>query len=166
MPARLIVLSGASSSAKTSVAAALQAQLSTRQRPVLHVEADRLLPRLPGDFGEGFNPHLLDALCGATTAFAAAGFDVIADGILPYREPEALSRALEQLRRFPVTLVGLRCAPEVLTEGARERLDRDPGFAATQESDIHLGMRYDIDVDTSVDSVETIADSIAKQLDW
>ncbi len=58
----IILLSGTSSSGKTTIARALAKRLSTESRPFLSVEADKYLPHLPDDwshatFGSSLSEH-------------------------------------------------------------------------------------------------------------
>lgn len=164
-PVWVIVLSGASCSGKTTLARALTRRLSTPRRPFLNVEADRLLPHLP--LSELRAPQvsaMSRALHRATAAFAAEGFDLIVDGVLPYGRPDDVADALEVFGRFRVCRVGVRCDVSVLEERERMRPDRERGWARRQAGDLHLGQQYDVMVDTSLTAPEVCAEEIALRL--
>ena len=85
----IILLNGTSCSGKTTLSGALQRRLSLPRRPFLHIEADRFLPHLPDDVGDGsLAVPMHRALHRAIASFAGQGFDLIVDGVLPYGHPD------------------------------------------------------------------------------
>ena len=165
--ARVLVLSGPSSAGKTSLARALQRTLWTQGRLVLHVEADRLVPGLPVvDHDDPRLAGLLDALTGATLAFADHGYDLIVDGLLPYGDQASLERVLGRLARHDVRYVGVRCALDELAQRESTRPDqRQPGWAVTQATDLHDGQRYDVEIDTTSGQPEMLAAELIDRLE-
>jgi chloramphenicol 3-O phosphotransferase len=163
--ARVILLTGPSCSGKTSLARAMQSQLAL---PVLHIEADRVFPRLPEAHpqwdAEARHHDVVLAFHRSIAVWAASGFDLIADGCLPYGMPALRSECLRVLGSFGMLLVGVRCAPAVLAERARARADRSAGWAVRQSRDVHDGLRLDAEVDTSSGTPEDCARRVICQL--
>lgn len=161
-----VVLSGPTSSGKTSVAVALQQRLSTPTRPFLHLEADRAYPHVP----DAFDSSALGLQAGhafhqSIAAYLDCGFDVIVDGALPYGDEPGLQDALSIYRQFRLCLVGVRCEVPELERRERARGDRVQGWARQQAADLHDGMTYDVEVDTTATSPDECAVIIARHLD-
>jgi chloramphenicol 3-O phosphotransferase len=161
----LIVLSGSSSSGKTSLARAIQ-ELS--ERPLLRIEADLFLSPLPKSksalLDAGFRERALSAMHEAIAAFGRAGFDVIVDGSLPV-ESHLRERCLAILRAAaPTCLVRVGCSTEVLRRREALRPDREIGWAEHSTPSIDEGMIYDIEVDTSECSPSEVAATLLSRL--
>lgn len=147
----IVVLNGASSSGKTSLARELQATLS---RPFLHMQLDAFREMEPNGYFSELSPELralrVAALCRAMTAAAAEyahhGQNVLLDHVLP---AEAWTYLAEDLAGLNVLLVGVRCSAEVLDARERSRSDRPFGLAASQAGQVHRGRVYDFEVDTT-----------------
>jgi len=58
----------------------------------------------------------------------------------------------------------VRCDPDVLEAREKERPDRNQGWALKQQSDLHDGQQYDIEIDTSIASADRNAELIAGYL--
>jgi chloramphenicol 3-O phosphotransferase len=163
--ASVIVLTGPSCAGKTSLARALQSGLPF---PAVHLEADRMFPALPDAHprwdAEAQHEAAVLALHHSIAAWAAGGFDLIADGSLPYGRPGLRSACLRVLVQFGLLLVGVRCAPAVLAERERARPDRQPGWAVRQSQDIHDGLHLDAEVDTSSAMAGDCARHVISQL--
>lgn len=163
----IILLSGVSGAGKTTLAAQLQRLLSHPDRPFLHIEADRLLPHLTPDWPSR-NPaqiaRLSRAMRDACLAFAANGFDLIVDGVLPYGDPAQVVETLEAFRMFRLCYVGVHCDLQALDEREKRRPDRDRGWARHQYRDLHANQRYDIEVDTTSKPAEESARAIARYI--
>lgn len=147
----VIVLSGPSCSGKTTVASALKEMLSTPRRPYLHIEADRFMPHLPAVWvtHDAKQEVMTRVLCRAAASFADHGFDLILDGILPYGRPRELTDALALFGRYQLCYVGVHCVADVLAARERRRSDRVPGWAAIQNEDLHEGIAYNVEIDTT-----------------
>ena len=178
---RVIVLNGASSSGKSTLAKALQARLDG---PWLGVGIDTVVFALPKAYldlplwGEVFRyvpaepgsaapfrietgelgVRLVRGLHRMVAALASEGHDVIVDHVL--LEPGWLPDLLDGLAGHDVVVVGVRCPVDVLVERERGRRDRTIGQAAAQHDVIHRG-GYDVEVDTSVLSPDEAAEVIA-----
>lgn len=158
-------MTGPSCSGKTNLARALQSLLPF---PAVHIEADRMFPVLPLAHprwdAEARHEAAVLALHRSIAAWAAGGFDVIADGSLPYGMPGLRSACLRVLAPFGVLLVGVRCAPAVLAGRERARVGRQLGWAVRQSHDIHDGLRLDAEVDTSSAAPGACARRVISQL--
>ena len=154
----LIVLSGTSSSGKTTLARALQ---SLSSRPLLHLEADRFAPILrpdhPARSDAEFRSRDVIAMHEAIAAFGRSGLDIIVDGSLP-TEPGLRDSCLSVLRGVPGTrVVAVRCSIEALRSREAERGDRPVGWAEEQASIVYEGVEFDATIDTTNDSAEALA---------
>lgn len=170
-PGTVIVLNGASSAGKTSIAKALQAKLDV---PYHHVQLDAFRAMEPAGYWDGWEqwaPGVLDvrlaALCRAMHAAVAElsrhGQGVIFDTVLTKRDD--WHYLLEDLAGYPVYLVGVACSVEVLSQRERTRGDRAIGLAARQAPVVHAGKEYDFQVDTTDCSADHCATAIALWLE-
>lgn len=162
---RVILLSGASSSGKSSIGRALQEALPTpwflmsvdafgamrstpRTQVLDHAETDAMLRRTRLGYHRG------------VAAMASVGNDVIMD--YPLSERWRLDDLLEVLDGHDVTLVDVRCSPDELDRRERARGDRPQGLARSQHVFAHDDR--DIVVDTTGASAQDCAADIAHQL--
>ncbi len=154
-PGRIILLNGASSSGKSSLAHAIQARID---RPFWHISIDHLrdsgvLPSTRIKSGEfdwlmmreafflGFERSLI--------AYVEAGNDLIVEHIM---ESEAwLLRLADTLIGQDIFFVGVHCALEELERRERERGDRPIGDARRDFHRIHSYCVYDLEIDTTQD---------------
>lgn len=154
-PGRIILLNGASSSGKSSLARAVQARI---EMPFWHISIDHLrdagvLPSARIRSGEfdwlimreafflGFERSLL--------AYVEAGNDLIVEHIM---ESEAwLLRLADTLAGHDVFFVGVHCGLEELERRERERGDRPIGDARRDFHRIHSYCLYDVEVDAMRD---------------
>lgn len=176
----IIVLNGASSSGKTTLARALQASW---EAPLVYLSLDGLIGMLPFHYsGSGSRAHEGVELYPATedgylaTGFrmgpaahrlnlqlarfaasvAADGFEVVVDHIFLNEAMFAPFR--EALDLETTYLVGVRCTldEQLRREAARE--DRMPGLARFQSARVHwIRPLYDLDLDTTGTSPDTLA---------
>lgn len=167
---RIILLNGTSSSGKSTLAKAIQAALPD---PWLVVGIDTVVFALPGRYliqplwsevfqylpadhtanapfriktGE-LGEQLISGLHRAVTALAGSGLSVIVDHVL--LEDTWLDECRVLWVDIPWLFVGVRCPLAVVEERERDRRDRTIGQAAAQFEVVHLGRRYDVEVDTS-----------------
>ena len=170
----MIVLNGASSSGKTSIARALQEVLLPEAWLTFGV--DSLIEAMPpslGDEGEGLDLHsdgsiavgagfqrLQDVWLEGLAAMVRAGARIVFDEVfLGGAESQARRRAV--FAGIDVLWVGVHCSP---TEAARRELargDRVVGQAAQQAAIVHVGVAYDLEVDTTETDARTCAEVIA-----
>ncbi|WP_020578099.1 phosphotransferase-like protein [Actinopolymorpha alba] len=159
----VILLSGPSSSGKTTLARALLDRCAV---PVMHVEADRAFPAMPAQTGSWDRLGLTraDAVLAfhrSIAVWAQAGFPLIVDGSLPYEDRELRDACLQVFGPFDLRLVGVRASLAALNhrEVARPEV-RPAGWAARQAQDIHDGMEYAATVDTSNATPDECADRV------
>jgi chloramphenicol 3-O phosphotransferase len=180
---QIILLNGASSSGKSSVARELQALLP---EPYLHPGIDHFLALLPGRYfgehppaDEGFllvrteagthiqtgpvGHRLLAGMYASFAALAAAGNHLIIDHVLLDRE--GLAALVAALPPFQVLFVGIRCPLEVLAQRERARSDRAVGMARAQFDLVHAHALYDLEIDTSTCGPREAAGRIKQRLE-
>jgi chloramphenicol 3-O phosphotransferase len=167
---RVILLNGASSSGKSTLAKALQGALP---QPFLHVSSDQLvqagmLPHRSSDGGafdwwHQIRPRFFAGFHRCLPAFAEAGNDLIVDHVIEFRSWRAeLARLLAGLDVF---LIGVHCDLEELDRRERRRGDRraGEGRAHLTIDRIHTFGPYDLDIDTTAgvtaDLIQDIVDA-------
>ena len=184
-PGRIVVLNGTSSSGKSTLATALQAQLPD---PWLGIGIDTFVFALPGryldqpDWSEVYRyvrpdgatdgpfrietaplgQRLVAGMHRAVGALAEAGLSVIVDHVVLESAWVDDMRACWRLLDW--TFVGVRCPLAVVEQRERDRRDRTLGQAAAQFAVVHEGRGYDLEVDTSVLSAEAAASRIVQAL--
>lgn len=149
-PGKLILLNGATSSGKSSIARALQNMID---EPFWHFSIDHLRDAgvLPHDriergefqwsamreaFFEGFHQSL--------PAFASAGNNLIVEHII---ETQAwMRRLVHLLSGFDVFLVGIHCPLDELERREKARGDRPAGGARRDFETIHENAIYDLEL--------------------
>ena len=177
---RIVLLNGAGSAGKSSIAKALQ-QIAAE--PFLHVEMDAFIDMLPAasfNRADGITfettqqngkptvivrsgPVAARAMRGmrrAVAAMAAAGNNLIVDEVLLGEDGSDYAALL---RPFEVFLVGVFAPLDVLEARERQRGDRLVGLARWQYDRVHKGMRYDLEVDTGTASAMACAELIAQR---
>jgi chloramphenicol 3-O phosphotransferase len=151
---RVILLHGASSSGKSTLARAVQAQLD---EPFLHVSSDQMVGMLPtrrdadGPFAwwTGMRPPFFHGFHRCIPALAAAGNDLVVEHVIEFAAWRAELTAL--LRGLDVFLVGVHCDVDEIDRRERERGDRriGEGREHVEHDGIHTFGPYDLDVDTT-----------------
>jgi chloramphenicol 3-O phosphotransferase len=180
-PAKVIILNGAGSAGKGSVAKAMQLMAD---EAFLHVETDTFLAMLPDRYWndpEGMvfetieedgkpsveirtGPVVERVLAGmrhAIAAMAGQGNNLIVDEVMMAREVEEYRRLLQG---FDVMMIGVFAPLNVLEERERQRGDRMIGLARWQHERIHKGIRYDLKIDTTAASPQDCAAQIMSSL--
>ena len=165
---RVLVLNGASSSGKTSLAKALQALLP---EPHQHVQLDAFRAMEPADYWLGLDTvttqRWIAGLCGAmhatVAAFAHSGQHVIFDTALD--RASVVESLHADLGHLGFTLIGVHCALDELERRETTRGDRPIGLARRQFATIHAGRTYDFSVDTTHASTAACAAEIAAWLE-
>ena len=169
----VIVLNGASSSGKSSIALELQGLLP---RPFLTFGADTLVASLP-PASPTHRPEILFGSDGVVAvddrfrqlehawyqglaAIARDDVGVIVDEVfLGGRESQVrLRSALGGLR---VVWVGVRCDLEVAIAREVARPNRTQGMATSQAMIVHEGVKYDLQVDTTTNTALECATTVA-----
>lgn len=177
MPYDVIVLNGGSSSGTTSVARALQAELTD---PHLLLGVDTLIDAMPlPQPGRHDHPITVDAdgtvqpgptfraLERAWTRgiaqMARSGAHVIIDEVF-LTGGDGQARLRDSLTGLSVLWVAVHCDPDIAAGREATRPDRDPGMAAAQANTVHHGVDYDIHVDTTHTSPTGCARTIAARI--
>jgi chloramphenicol 3-O phosphotransferase len=166
-PGRLIVLNGASSSGKTTLAEAL---LEVLPSPWFHVGIDTINAARSRARTAELNTDALEVVlartraghAGAVAAMAWAGNDVIADVVL--WRPGWLETWLESTTGLAVLFVGVQCSAAELARRETARGDRELGRAALQAVGVHAHARYDLVVDSEATSARRCAEQINDRL--
>ncbi|MCG2592895.1 chloramphenicol phosphotransferase CPT family protein [Ramlibacter sp. XY19] len=169
-PARIIVLNGASSSGKTSLAKAMQQQSDA---PLHHVQLDAFRAMEPPGYWDGWEQRdeidrqaMMSALCGAMFAavlqYSRHGQQTILDVALT--NPQARRLLVDHLQGWPAYLVGVHCSPAELDRRELQRGDRKIGLAASQLDWLHARMLYDVEIDTIGKPPEDLAIELLAQL--
>jgi chloramphenicol 3-O phosphotransferase len=173
---QIILLNGGSSSGKTSIATSLQELLPTTW---LRFSIDDLVEALPASlftrsegltFGEDGEvrpgpefQQLEAAWMQGIAAMARAGANVIIDDVF-LSGVAARDRWQTALAGLSVLWVGVRCDPQVAAAREQARQDRNVGMAAAQAQIVHVGMQYDLEVDTTAMAPRDCAQRIAERV--
>lgn len=175
IPGKIIILNGTSSSGKTSILHALQ---DIMDEPYLDAGIDKFIWMLPGRYLErplwdnvlglastaGETGHrLVHSMHMAIDTLSRSGWNVVADHVLV--EESWLAECVSMFADLPAYLVGIRCPLEVLVERERSRKNRTLGQAALQFPMVHRHGVYDLEVDTSLMSVEQCALAIKARVE-
>jgi chloramphenicol 3-O phosphotransferase len=174
----LVALNGGSSAGKTTLARKLQSSLDT---PWLLFGIDLFFWALPPEMigdpggirifdgeiqrGPDFT-RLYRSFQRAVASVVSSGIDVILDEVLldGSKDQHCWEEALGDV---PVCWVAVHCDPDTAAMREQERGDRPPGLARKQAASVHRGVRYDIELDTSVmtvvDSVALLADNVLQR---
>jgi chloramphenicol 3-O phosphotransferase len=166
--ARIIVLNGASSAGKSTLASAIQTALD---EPFLLCSSDILALGLPerrepdGPFAWWGNvrPRFFAGFHGCIAALASAGNDLIVEHIIEFSEWRA--ELAQLLLPFDVFLVGVHCSMEELERRERERGDRriGEGREHVEKDRIHDFGPYDCEVDTTDRNPAEVADEVIRR---
>lgn len=162
---KIILLNGASSSGKSTLAHALQGKI---ELPFWHISIDHLrdagvLPldrirngefiwrELREPFFEGF--HL------ALPAYARAGNNLIVEHIVETRI--WMQRLIHLLSAFDVFFVGIHCNVDELERREALRGDRHAGDARRDSETVHQHAAYDLEID-STQALSTNVDNVLR----
>ena len=180
MRTKIIVLNGVGSAGKTSAAKELQ---KITKLPFLHVQGDSFLEMLPPRLfghpdgiifkqsGEGAEAsieiqmgeamtRLLSGFRQSVAALAVQDNNLIVDDVMLEASDQALY--FEALKRFDLRFVALHAPLEILEQRERDRQDRLIGLARWQFGRVHVGIKYDLEIDTVNLTSSEIAAQIAK----
>ena len=157
---QVILLNGTSSSGKTTLAKALQEKLA---EPFMYVSLDGFFHLYPerflnptsqqaADLITALIPAVISGMHRSVAALAQAGNNVLVDHVL--QEDKWLSECVEAWAGVEVLFVGVKCPLEITEKREKKRGDRTIGTARNQYERVHAHDCYDVEVDTSVLSVE------------
>jgi len=168
---RVIFLNGTSSAGKTSIAAALQERL---KEPYMVLSLDNFFHLYPERFLNPTNQAEVDVLMSLASGIisglhacvavlARAGNNIVVDHVL--EEKAWLQECVERWQDLDVLFVGVRCPLEIAEQREKDRGDRQIGLARYQFDRVHAHGVYDVELDTSVLSIEECVAGIIKALD-
>jgi chloramphenicol 3-O phosphotransferase len=152
-PGKIILINGASSAGKSTLARSLQQKL---HEPFLHLSFDHLresnaLPMARIRNGELdwalMRPAVFDGFHRCLPAFAKAGNNLIVDHII--EQEQWMDDLVRLLTPFDVFFVGVHCPLPELERRERHRGDRRIGDARADFYSVHRFTKYDFDIDGS-----------------
>jgi chloramphenicol 3-O phosphotransferase len=159
----VIVLNGASSAGKTSIARAIQCLADT---PVLHASLDTFTDMFHwpaiADGEEKWECHRAGVanFHAALPILASSRFPLVVDHV--FEHPAWFDACCAALKGKKTYFVGVRCPISVLEAREKVRGDRRVGMARSQVDRVHEGKPYAMEVDTSIHSPEGCATEILK----
>jgi len=189
--ARVVVLNGASSAGKTTLATAFRDQRARAGDFWLVIGIDDFLAKLPAEWmsagqdrgafaddGVRFETtadgltvavgslgrRLLRAYQACVGAAAHAGLNVIVDEVVI--DETTWSDWVAALRGLDVVWVGVRCSAEVAEERSTVRGDRYRGLARAQTATVHRYATYDFEIDTTTGGASRALAELTRQLGY
>ena len=161
MESSIVLLNGASSSGKTSVARSFQ---EAESKLWLLFSLDSFLEMFPSRMNENWPPfsQLTRAYYETAKLWAESGYNLIVDTVID--EQESCLICVQALSKFRVYSVGLTCALEELSRREMTRVNRERGLARRQFDRVHKFVAYDLEIDTTDLSIEACASKISKLL--
>lgn len=173
---RVLLLNGAPSSGKTTIARALWEMLEPPhwyrslddfRKGYLERHWDAARGPWSGPEGRPFFRRLVAGYLGSLRAMALAGHNVISESVIL---PSNLQLYLSTFEGIHVFLVGVRCRLEVAEQrerarAATERFRGEPIDLRVPEFDlVHSHGAYDLEVDTSSSSLDQVVGTIRSAL--
>lgn len=162
-PGQVVLLNGASSSGKTTIARQLLADFTT---PWFHMGVDMFGAMRAEERTHELQPSEIREVLRRTRAgfhravagMAEAGNDIVMDHVLS--EPWRLPDLLTVMQGIDVVFVGVHCSAADLTHREQRRPDRVSGTALSQSATVHTHGLYDVEVNTSVATVKVCSAQI------
>ncbi|MCX4029583.1 AAA family ATPase [Endozoicomonas sp. SM1973] len=158
---QIIFLNGVSSSGKSSIAKQLQKKLIN---PYFHLSIDSFLHAFPDQFLESCSymktqqKQIMSGFHSSVAAVTGAGNRVIVDHIMKY--PEWLIECADLFHDFNAILVKVYCPLDELEKREKLRGDREIGTAKDQFNPVYNFSLFDIEIDTSKNSIEESTNTI------
>ncbi|NMP31523.1 hypothetical protein HII17_08115 [Thalassotalea sp. M1531] len=158
---RIVVLNGTSSSGKTTLAKEIQAKCS---EVYLHCALDAFWDMTPIGVPAGSKnfPNMKLAIAKSIKALAETGHNVILD--IVFCGQKTYFEITEELKGFDVKIVKVECPLSELENRELVRGNRAIGLAKSQFDSIHVGVKYDLTVNTFEQSLENCAQKIINNL--
>ncbi|MBE0681746.1 MAG: AAA family ATPase [Anaerolineales bacterium] len=171
----IIFLNGTSSSGKTTLLKTLQKKLC---EPYLDMGIDKFIWMLPSRY---LNRPLWDEVLGtalqsgpvgltlfsgmhhAIAAAAQRGNNILADHV--FVEKAWVAECASLFAEMNAYLIGVTCPLEVLEQREADRKDRTLGQARLQFDIIHKFVSYDLEVDTSILTVDECVEKVIDRLE-
>ena len=160
-PGKIILINGASSAGKSTLACSLQQKL---HEPFLHWSFDHLresdaLPMARIRNGNLdwalMRPAVFDGFHRSLPAFAKAGNNLIVDHII--EQEQWMTDLVQLLAPFDVFFVGVHCPLPELERREWHRGDRRIGDARTDFHAVHQFTEYDLDIDATQPTEANVA---------
>jgi chloramphenicol 3-O phosphotransferase len=142
---KIILISGTSSSGKSTLAKGLQKSLA---EPFLHLQLDSYIEMLPRNDDWEMFQRMVRGLNRSVDVMSEEGNNLIVDHVLI--DNVWLKQLVTLLQGRYVLFVGLHCPLEELERRESGRDARRQGFARQQFNNIHKDKIYDLKLDTSV----------------
>ena len=188
---RVVILNGAPSSGKTTIATAFRDQRAAAGDFWLLIGIDDFLAKIPYEWksaGPDRGPfaadgirfeitrdgpavrvgnvgrQMLRAYQAAVAAAARVGLNVIVDEVIIDRTSWEGWNAV--LAGLDVVWVGIRCAPEVAEERNRARGDRFAGLARALTATVHRDARYQFEIDTTTQTPDEATSQLIHRLGY
>jgi chloramphenicol 3-O phosphotransferase len=159
---KIIILNGASSSGKTSIANHLKELL---KEPTVYVSIDDFIGMFQEKYvrffsdrrGEVENALIAEAstsigdkivslMHSSVAGFSLVGYTVIVDHVIT--SEIHLMEVIKELKDYPVIFIGVQCPLDELERREKARGDRAVGLARDQYETVHKGKVYDFEIDT------------------
>ena len=164
-PGKIILLNGASSSGKSTLARALQDSLDDAfwHYSIDHLLGAGILPRRRIDSGEfpwaKLRPAFFEGFHRSIPNLAASGNNIIVEHIVETQEwKETLANLLAPLDVF---FVGVQCPLAELERREKQRGDRRIGEARQDYETTHAFCQYDFEIDTTQKTETSVASLLA-----
>jgi chloramphenicol 3-O phosphotransferase len=187
---RVVILNGASSSGKTTIATAFRDQRAAVGDFWLLIGIDDFLSKVPyawksagpdrGPFAaDGFQfgiareepvragsvgRQVLRAYQAGVAAAARVGLNVIVDEVVIDRT--SWDDWIDALAGLDVVWVGIRCSAEVAEERNQARGDRFLGLARAQTATVHRDAVYDFEIDTTTQTRDEALSELTQRLGY
>lgn len=164
-PGKIILLNGASSAGKSTLAGALQASLDDAfwHYSIDHLLGAGILPRKRIDSGEfswaGLRPAFFEGFHRSIPSLAESGNSLIVEHILETQEWK--NRLADLLAPFDVFFVGVHCPLPELERREKHRGDRRIGEARQDFETTHTFCQYDYEVDAMQEPAVCVASLLA-----
>ena len=159
---RVVLFNGPPSSGKTSLVRSLQRELS---EPWFHLSLDNFRSGYSEQWWDIDNGRLFHRVMNGYMAslreLAVTGNDVLAEAVITPSRQELYRLVFGDL---PVVLIGVHCDRDVAIHRERIRTNRRRGaidLPLLEYEDVHTGLVYDVNVDTSSESPEELAARMA-----
>ncbi|MGP9682930.1 AAA family ATPase [Brachybacterium sp. AOP3-A1-3] len=149
MTSRVLVISGASGTGKSTMAEAL---LEYTTAEWICVEADLSAPQAASsvDFSDReVQQRFAETLLNSVLAWPAAGYDTIIDGLLPYPVSSHHRDVLDRLGSYDLKILAVTASETAIRHRIERRGRGDIEWSLQQLKDIHDGVRADFTLDTT-----------------
>ncbi len=147
MPPWILLLSGSSSSGKSSLGREILGLVSA---PTVLIEADTAFPAVHAwSSASALSPPIV-VFHRSVAAWSHSGSNVILDGSLPYDDHVLRQRCLQALPHDRTFIVAVECSAEELRRRESSRAQPRPrGWAERQALNINDGLRLVVTIDTT-----------------